>query len=804
MKKILFFVVIIIITQANVFGQKLTIKDKDSGRPLNLVSLSSANPLASATTNTRGQVDISDFKGSDAIEFRLLGYQGITLSYNALKELDFTIALSQSLFSLDEIVVSATRWEQNKREVPNKITSINVKQIELQNPQTAADMLGNTGEVFIQKSQLGGGSPMIRGFATNRLLYSIDGVRMNTAIFRAGNIQNVISVDPFSIETSEVFFGPGSNIYGSDAIGGVMIFRTLTPQLSENKDPLVKGKALARYSSANNEITGHFDVGIGWQKWAFTSSVTNFNFGNLMQGSRGPDDYLKRYYVKRVDSVDRVFVNENPRLQTPSGYTQTNIMQKVRFKPDEKWDFNYGFHYSETSEYARYDRMAELSKDGLPNSAVWNYGPQKWMMNHLEITHSDPNPVYDQLVIRVAYQKFEESRIDRKFNNNRLRTQLEEVEALSFNADFLKRSGKNNFFYGIEAVVNDVVSTGSAVNIKTGKPVDVPDRYPDSKWKTYAAYINYQYRLSQQLLLQAGGRYSQYFINSDFDKLLAFYPFDYKEVEVNKGSPTGSVGAVYTPTDKWTLSTSLSTGFRAPNVDDIGKMYDFKAGDVIVPNPDLKAEYAYNGEINITKVFGSSVKFDITGFYTYLDNAIVRREYTVNGQDSIIYNGEMSKVFALQNAADAFVYGINAGLEIKLPEGFGISGRYNYQFGEEEMEDGTTSRSRHSAPSFGYAKLTYNANRLDMQFSAVFNGKIDHKDMNIEEQQKTSIYAADKDGNPYVPSWTILNFKAMYRLTDMWTISAGLENITDRRYRTYSSGISAPGRNMVLSLIANF
>jgi hemoglobin/transferrin/lactoferrin receptor protein len=237
---------------------------------------------------------------------------------------------------------------------------------------------------------------------------------------------------------------------------------------------------------------------------------------------------------------------------------------------------------------------------------------------------------------------------------------------------------------------------------------------------------------------------------------------------------------------------------------DIGKMYDFKAGDVIVPNPDLKAEYAYNGEINITKVFGSSVKFDITGFYTYLDNAMVRREYTVNGQDSIIYNGEMSKVFALQNAADAFVYGINAGLEIKLPEGFGISGRYNYQFGEEEMEDGTTSRSRHSAPSFGYAKLTYNANRLDMQFSAVFNGKIDHKDMNIEEQQKTSIYAADKDGNPYVPSWTILNFKAMYRLTDMWTISAGLENITDRRYRTYSSGISAPGRNMVLSLIANF
>ena len=80
----------------------------------------------------------------------------------------------------------------------------------LRNPQTTADLLGQIGSVFIQKSQMGGGSPMIRGFATNRVLMVADGVRMNNAIYRSGNNQNIISIDPFSLEDAEVIFGPGS------------------------------------------------------------------------------------------------------------------------------------------------------------------------------------------------------------------------------------------------------------------------------------------------------------------------------------------------------------------------------------------------------------------------------------------------------------------------------------------------------------------------------------------------------------------------------------------------------------------
>ena len=186
---------------------------------------------------------------------------------------------------------------------------------------------------------------MIRGFATNRLLYVVDGVRMNTAIFRGGNIQNVINLDPFAMEHAEVLFGPGSVIYGSDAVGGVMSFNTLTPKFSLDENASISGNAITRYSSANNESTGHLDLNVGWKKWAISTSISAWDYDHLRQGSNGPDDYLKPFYVKRINEEDMVIPLEDGGLrQIPSAYSQLNLMQKVRFKPSQAWDFQYGFH----------------------------------------------------------------------------------------------------------------------------------------------------------------------------------------------------------------------------------------------------------------------------------------------------------------------------------------------------------------------------------------------------------------------------------------------------------------------------
>lgn len=785
-------------------AQVLTVKDAETLLPLEQVIVMSENPRKYVFTNAKGQADVSDFKGVASIEIKLLGYVTQKISFLSIEQHDFEIVLTPSDISLDQVVVAATRWRQSNSGIPYKISTIKPKEVILQNPQTAADLLGASGEVFIQKSQQGGGSPMIRGFSTNRLMYVVDGVRMNTAIFRSGNLQNVISLDPFAMENTEVLFGAGSVIYGSDAIGGVMSFHTLTPEFSLEDETLVSGKGMARYASANNEKTYHFDVNVGWDKWAVLTSISSNDFGDLKMGAHGPDDYLRSFYVIREDDEDVVVTNEDMKKQTPSGYTQINLMQKVRFKPNENWDFQYGFHYSETSDYARYDRHIR-TRNGLPRSGEWSYGPQIWMMNNLSVNNRKDSGLYDDVNLRIAHQHFEESRMDRDFNDVDRSVREERVNALSFNADFIKGFTDNSkLLYGAEFVHNDVESEGRQEDISAGVSTSGPSRYPEAEWWSYGVYGVYEYEVSEVLNLHGGLRYNQYALDADFSNNLNYYPIPESNAHLNNGSLTGSLGAVYVPDKSWSFTAKLATAFRSPNVDDIGKVFDSEPGSVVVPNPSLKAEYAYTAEVGVTKIVDDKLRVDLNAYYTLLDNALVRRDYAINGQDSIMYDGEMSKVQAVQNAARADVYGFQLGVEAKLAKGLSLLSRLNVQKGEEELDSGEKSASRHAPPLFGITKLAYHVNKLNMQLYTVYNGEKSYENMPKEERGKDYLYAKDDEENPYSPAWYTLNFKATQQLTETFALTAGLENITDRRYRPYSSGLAGAGRNFIVALRASF
>ncbi len=598
MKLINIFFIVLILSMAN-YAQLLTVKDIESGQTLELVTISSDNPKLLALTNASGKADISPFIKAEKISFQMLGYKKEVSTYNELKQNDFIMLLTPTNISLDQVVVSATKWNQPARDLPGKITSISPKEFEFQNPQTAADLLSISGEVLIQKSQQGGGSPMIRGFATNRLLMSIDGVRMNTAIFRSGNIQNVISLDPFATERTEVMFGPGSIIYGSDAIGGVMSFYTLSPQFSLSEKTFIKGKASVRNSSANNEFTGHFDINVGWKKFAMISSFTYSDYGDLKMGSFGPDDYLRRESVQRYDNSDHVVANNDIQIQNPTGYSQINLMQKFSYKPDNNNELNYAFHYSTTTDYDRYDRHIRY-KNGMPRSGEWFYGPQVWMMHNLNYSSHKKTSFYDELTTRLAYQRFEESRHDRDFNDVIKNNRVEKVDAWSVNLDLTKNiTEKFNIIYGFEYVLNDVVSEGTSEDILTGQVLPGPSRYPQSDWTSMAGYLNMQYKFSPELSFSGGIRYNYFSLNADFET--DYYPFPFETASLDNGAVTGSAGLIWHPDDSWSVSANVSTGFRSPNVDDVGKIFDSEPGSVVVPNPDLKPEYALNGEIGIAK-----------------------------------------------------------------------------------------------------------------------------------------------------------------------------------------------------------
>ena len=707
-------------------------------------------------------------------------------------------------YKLDDFVFSASRWCQESELRPVKVSALSFEEANAFNPQTAADLLGLTGEVFIQKSQYGGGSPMIRGFATNRLLYSIDGVRMNNAIFRSGNLQNVISLDPFAVGSTEVLFGPGAVSYGSDAIGGAMVFSTLQPRLSADVKPVVYGAATVRTATASNEFTAHVHAGVGWRRWALLTSFTTSSFSDLEQGKYGPEEYIMPYVVipgfnERGEVDDRVALNGDKRRQVPTGYSQYNFMQKVRYAPAARWNLEYAFHFSETSEYARYDRHQRM-RGGLPRYAEWNYGPQKWMMNHLRVEHAGGGVVYDSLRVNLALQRFEESRISRDLNKPRRETQSEAVDAWSANIDFLKNPVQGlSISYGAEYVQNNVRSKGIATDIVSGATAPMAARYPKAEWYSAGAYAQADWHITHRLNMAAGLRYNHYWIENDFSTAGYDIPFAPQQ-SASAGSVSGNIGLNWRPSSGWLFRANYARGFRAPNVDDMGKLFDSADGCVTVPNPTLKPEYADNIEVGIAKRFASFLEFDVTAYYTRLDNAIVRRDYIFNGSPTLEYQGSECRVQALQNAATANVWGVQAAVDANFAKWFYADARVSWQRGFEEMDNGEVSPSRHAAPMFGRVVMGFRNERLTLEAFAAFQAECAAADMPVEEREKTEIYALDADGNAYSPGWLTLNLRASLQLARGLSLNATLENIADKRYRPYSCGISAPGRNFTMSL----
>lgn len=803
MRNILVSICLLIFFQLG--AQKVTLLDASTGQPIPNVAIYNSDKSKTTISDFIGVVDFSPFGRNEKIILKHLSYQTVTTTKSKILKKGRYVYLEMSAEQLDEIVMSVSKWEQQRKDIPQKIANINAQSITFNNPQTSADLLQGTGQVFVQKSQLGGGSPMIRGFATNRVLLSVDGVRMNNAIFRGGNVQNVISIDPFTVKNTEVIFGPGSVIYGSDAIGGVMNFFTHEPRFSFTDSLAFSGNALYRFASANSESTAHVDFNLGHQTWASHTSISYNNFGDLRMGSNGPESYLRNNRVVRQNGQDVLIANENPQLQTPSGYDQINLMQKFRFRPNTDWDYHLGLHYSETSDYSRYDRLIRPNRagDGL-RSAEWFYGPQKWFMGNFQVTKKGKNRFFSGAKLTTAYQFFEESRNERSFQEANLFTTQEKLDAFSVNLDFEnKKIGTLSLYYGTEYLFNKVNSEGNRTNIETQETNPSASRYPDgATWQTFAGYINGEYRAKPNLSLLAGLRYSQVWVDAKFDD--AFFPFPFTEADIITGALTGSLGLSWFPSANLQITFNGSTGFRAPNIDDIGKIFDSEPGSVVVPNPELVPEYAYNLDFGIRKNFEDRLVIKASTYYTYLVDALVRRDFTFGGEREIVYNGELSNVQAIQNAANAYVYGFEFGAEAFFGKNWSFLGNLTLTEGVEEDDSGLESPARHAAPTFGDAHIIWKNDKFKADFFLNYNGELDFNDLALSEQNKAFIYAQDENGNPFSPSWYTLNFRSRYQFSNALHANIALENITDQRYRTYSSGIVAPGINFIASLGYSF
>ena len=829
MMKYLFFS-FLLLTSAFAFGQNVKVLDKETGKIVKNVNIFNEFNTISLTTNKNGFSDISSIQENEIIFFSHLAYAVLKIKKSDLRKSKFVVFLTKESEELDEVVISAFKKEEKAKRIAEQISVLSSKEIRKISPQTSADLLATVPGIKVQKSQFGGGSPVLRGMESNRVLLVVDGVRMNNAIYRKGHLQNSITLSPNLLDKTEVVFGPSSVIYGSDALGGVVHYYTKTPKLSE--DPKVESKLFSRFSTVNQEITTNVSAELSFKRWASFTSISYSDFGELKAGnnrSHGFDDWGKMFsYSENVNGnyVEVPTLNSDPNLLRNTGYNQTDFLQKFYVPLSKNTDLKINLQYSTSSDIQRFDRLTELTDITDYSSlkfAEWYYGPQKRLLISSQLLIEPNKSWLESGSITAAYQNIKESRIQRKFGSLERSYREELVDILSLNGDFsvsLTEDKTRTLSYGFELAYNDVNSNsfGKTLNVVNGKingfsnDFKVQSRYPDggSEYLSTAVYLGYRQDVNSKTTLNSGIRFTNTNLNAIWIDQ-TFLDLPTTAVSANNSAVTATLGYVFKPNKNWQLNAVLSSGFRSPNIDDVGRVRE-KSGNVTIPNFDVKPEFAYSTEVGIQKYFNKR-KFRLGAniYYTLLDNYIQRDfVYNVDGSiKQVNFDGELGNAVNNQNKGNAYIFGYTINYLGKISKTINTTGFITYTKGRTyDTEEPMSS----IPPLFGQFELNYKKDKIVLGAEFRFNSKKTIEDFNytegIDNHDLTPIVDTnalnDIDKFYGSPSWMTFGLNGSYDVTDDFSVQARLDNIFDEHYIEFASGVSSPGRNLSVSFMASF
>lgn len=594
--------------------------------------------------------------------------------------------------------------------------------------------------------------------------------------------------------------GAGSPAYGSDALGGVVSFYTRRPELSANAQGLFSGQAFTRYATANDGKTAHLTLNYGRQQFAVLTAATVSRFGDLRigrTGRRASDAAwgLRPFYQGREGEADVALPNKHPLVQPNSGYDQADGLVKVLWQPSAAWSHTLNLQGSTSADVPRSDRLSEV-RNGLPRFGEWYYGPQRRLLAAWQVHHEQERTSAD---ITAAFQHIEESRHDRRWNTPWRNNRFERVRAASVNADFRRDLGAWRLLYGSELIYNQVRSTAQATQISTGEQRPLDTRYPDggSSVRTGAVYLTAERPLAKGFHATAGLRLTTNALTARF-RDTAFFHFPFRDVTQRQTALSGQAGLTWTGPRGWWAAVRGASGFRSPNVDDLAKVFESVPGRLVLPNPDLRPERTWNAEASVRKQFGWLLEVRVTGWHTWYQNAIGLQVGQYAGQDSLLYQGQPSQVLRSANTQRARLVGVTVGAVLNLTAALDLRSTLSWTRGRFQTDSGAYPLD-HIPPLYGRTGLRLVRSKLEAEAYAFYNGWKRVADYNLIGED--NFQYATPDGTP---AWYTLNARVGWQAWRHLYVQAALENVLDRHYRVFASGISAPGRNLVLTVRASW
>ena len=802
------------------FGQQITVKDENTNENLPDVVIFNENKSQSIITDLDGVVDLSLFSSDENIFFQLLGYS--TLEILKIEVLNgTTIYLQSESQNLEEVILSVARSESNVNQIAEKVSVIKSEDLFLSSPASGAELLELSPGVRVQKSQGGGGSPIIRGFEANRVLIVVDGVRMNNAIYRSGHLQNSITIDPNNIERAEVIFGSSSVGYGSDALGGVIHYYTKNPILKGSEK--IKSSFTSNYTSANQGLSNNFITNYSSENWGSITSLSISKFGDIKMGENrdhGFDNWgLTPLYSKnsRYSYYSQPSTNSNENVQKNTGYSQVDLFQKFLVKLGDTNLLNINIQFSESSDIDRFDQLS-ITKGNSLKFSEWYYGPQKRLLISPSLKIFPNRKFMKKGVITFGFQKINESRIKRKFNALNRSHQIEDLKVFSLNGDFdTSFNEDHSISYGVESTYNYNYSKAydQIIEIQgdeiTGlsKKFAIPTRYPSngSSYTSFASYVNWSWNMSEFFTFNIGTRLTFTGLKASWNDIISVNP-QLSEVNLNSEALTTTVSIKLRPSKRVQINTVLSSGFRNPNIDDIGKIRE-NNGLLVVPNTFLKPEYAYNLDLGIDfRSLNNRNYISLRGFSTIISRHIGRDEYIVFSDittpdlSTVIYNGEEVTTISNKNLGNRFIHGFSI-------DGFSqINNNLKFDYGityTEGDNNETYGPLPSISPLFGSIALSYSKRGLNLKAVYKFSEAKSPGEYSFggEDGLDETPFTINSEGAlSYLgtPKWSDLSIYGSKNISSNVTLRIGLTNVFDTHYRTFASGISAPGRSFQLGL----
>ncbi len=656
-----------------------------------------------------------------------------------------SIISGDTLMSRDlaEVVISANRFNSLGINTPEAIRVLNSKPVQEFQLRTSPEALLLTPGVFVQKTNHGGGSPFVRGLTGNQTLLLIDGIRLSNSTMRYGPNQYYNTIDVFSIDRMEILRGSGSVQYGSDALGGTI--QAFSHELVNSEKPDWGGNVIARISTQGMEQSVHSGINYSNKTAAFRAGLTFRNFGDLVGG----------------DTTGR---------QSPSGYGEQDYDFKGKIAISPKTILTMVWQSVHQKEVPQYYKIE------LENYAVNSTDPQKRKLGYVRLNRELDAGALKSVILTASYQHTDEGRESQKNGSDIIRNEFDKVRGFGLSSEAIisnRDSWSGNV--GFE-MYNDLVnSSRTDTDLVTGTETDLRGLYPDgSTMSSFALFTVHSFDLPKWNMT-AGARLNSFIINVQDEELGA--------VKLTPSALVGNLAVMRKLNAESRLFVSFNTGFRAPNIDDLGTLgiVDFRYE---TPNYDLKPESSFQYQAGY-KYSGKKLKGDLFIYRNELYNLITRVRV---GEETI----EGYPVYQKENSERAYIQGIETAWDFKLNRSLTLNGSLTYTYGQNISKNEPVRRI---PPLFGRIATDFRYNNIWLNIEWLAAGKQDR------------LAQGDKDDNRIpeggTPGWNIINFNSGYSWKFL-AIDLSLKNLFNIDYRYHGSGINSYGRSLFLTMAVNF